>query len=129
MKESQWTFPDVREQEKQLRSATISRIEHLRAALALADRLLALESASGYRALQEALTDMLLHRTSELLSARDDRSAAVLTGQCRELKSILALMAQTKSNRQALANELAVEENALRDLERSLPRSRTPEEP
>ena len=113
----QWE--DVREQERQARDAHAALITNIRVAISIADGLLQITTSGGYKHLQTAFEDMLKHRTTELLSARDDRSATLLQGRCQELKAILSLVTATKENRQVLARTLEEEENRFRDLERS----------
>lgn len=118
---SDWgAFEDVRETERRAREEHASHVENLRAAIALSDGILLLEGAAGFRQFQATIEDLLRHRTSELLSVRDDRSAAVLQGRCQELRAILSLMASTRANREALANALKTAEDRFREIERSL---------
>lgn len=111
------SWPDVREQERLERDRHRERTDALRAAIALADRLLAIGRGDGYAALQRALEDMLRHRTETLFSVRVDRDAAVLQGRCQELRAVLSLMRDTQANRDALAKELEECENAFRERE------------
>lgn len=111
-------FEDVRELEARARQEHEDYCQGLRQAIALADGILQLETSGGFRAFKETLTDMLQHRTTELLSVRDDRRAAVLQGCCVELRSILALMSETRGRREALAKRLAEKEASWVDTER-----------
>jgi hypothetical protein len=112
-------FQDVREQEAEAREQHARYQEGIRIAIALADGLLQLEATAGWKHLQKTFTDLLEFRTRALLSARDDRSAAVLQGQCMELKSVLSMMANARGNRDALAHAAKEEEDRFLDLERS----------
>lgn len=111
-------FEDVREVEAKARQDHADYCKGLKQAIALCDGLLQLESSGGFRAFHETLSDMLLHRTAELLSARDDRAAAMLQGRCLELKQILTLMRETRTHREALANALTTKEHQWVDIER-----------
>jgi hypothetical protein len=113
-------FEDVRVTERRAREEHAAHMANLRSAIALADGILVLENAAGFRQFVATLEDCLRHRTSELLSARDDRTTAVLQGRCQELRAILALMASTRANREALAIAMKEAEDRLRETERSL---------
>lgn len=115
----EWTFPDIREQERLAREQHAAFCANLRAAISIADGLLQIQTSGGYKHLQQAFEDMLKHRTSALLSAREDREAAVLQGRCAELRAILALVVSTQENKQALARSLKDAEDSFRELERT----------
>ena len=120
-------FQDVREQEHDAREQHVRYQHGIRMAMDLADGLLQLETHAGWKHLQKTFTDLLEFRTRALLSAREDRAAAVLQGQCMELKSILTMMANARGNRDALAQAAAEEEDRFRDLESTFKPQPTPE--
>lgn len=111
-------FEDVRETERKQLEHVRNNVSLLKAAIRIADGLASLESAPGHTLLRQALEDMLSHRNSELLMATTDRSAAVAQGRCLELRSILTIVSDAKKKREALAIELEIAENTLRDLEK-----------
>jgi len=112
-------FQDVREQEAEAREQHARYQQGIKLAVDLADGLLQLETSAGWKHLLRTFTDLLEFRTRALLSARDDRAAAVLQGQCLELKSILTMMSNARGNRDALAHAAKEEEDRFLDLERS----------
>jgi hypothetical protein len=120
-------FEDVREQERRARQDHADFVTKMRQAIAMCDGIIQLETSGGFKHVQSTLADMLQHRTTELLSAREDRSAAVLQGRCQELKAILSLMANTRGNREALANALKAGEDRFRELERGFKPQPSPE--
>lgn len=111
------SFEDVREQERRIREEHANYLANMRAAIGLCDGILALENSAGFRQFQATLEDMLRHRTTELLSAREDRPAAVMQGRCQELRAILSLVTSTRSNREALATALKEAEDRFREIE------------
>lgn len=121
MKTKDWSgpFEDVREVERRTRRERDDLIRDLKAAIALCDGILMLQNSQGFRHLTTTLEDMLKHRTAELLSAREDRTATVLQGRCLELRAILSVTTATAANREALAQQLAEAEDRYRELERS----------
>jgi hypothetical protein len=112
-------FEDVREIEQRVRRKHAEEVANLKQTIALVDGILQLETSSGFKQFTQTLRDMLDARTTDLLSAREDREAAVLQGRCQELRVILFLMVNAHSRRQALANQVAGLEDAFRELERS----------
>ncbi len=113
-------FGDVRLHEAdQLRQA-IERRDVLKAALAAADGVASMQSSSSFQTYQDALRVMLQQRTSALLSAREDREAAVLQGRCIELRTIIDLVSQSQANRPLLAIDLSRAEDRVRELERKI---------
>lgn len=110
-------FEDVREQERRMRQEHADYVANIQHAISLCEGILQLETSGGFRQFQETLAGMLQHRTTELLSARDDRTTAVLQGRCQELKAILSLMRETRSNKEALANAIKEAEDRFRQLE------------
>jgi hypothetical protein len=111
-------FQDTRAMEAQARIEHGDRLANLKHSVSLCDGILQLEASAGFKHLQQTLTDMLEHRTRELLSVREDRAAAVLQGRCQELRVILSLMAQARGNREALAKAITDEEDRFSELER-----------
>lgn len=112
-------FEDVRETERKARQSHADYVKDRQQAIALVDGILQLETSGGFRQFQTTLRDMLDSRTTELLSVREDRAAAVLQGRCQELRLILSLMQQARERRQALAKDVAEAEDRFRELERS----------
>lgn len=112
-------FEDVREVERRTRQEHADFIANMQAAIQLCDAVLQGENSSAHKAIFATLEDMLKHRTTELLSAREDRPAAVLQGRCQELRAILSLMSNARQNREALAKAVKEAEDRFREIERS----------
>lgn len=117
--QSEDIFTDVREIERSARMQHRDRMASYDAAIAIADGLLQLEGSGGYRYLQKALEDMHDQRVHELVSSTSDRQATLLQGRCQELKAILALVRQTRENRDQLAQARSAEENRFRSIEQN----------
>lgn len=127
-----WTeagFEDVRDQERRARQEQADFVANMRQAIALCDGVIQLEASGGFKLFQQTLADMLEHRTKELLSAREDRAAAVMQGRCQELRAVLAVTREARGNREALAKLLADSEDRWIERERSFRPSKPPEEP
>ena len=112
-------FDDVREVERRQRQEAKDRILLLKSAISIAQGVASLENSPGYSTLRTALEDMLSYRTSEMMTATTDRTTAVAQGRCLELRAILSVVGDAKKKAEALAIQLEIEENALRDLEKT----------
>jgi hypothetical protein len=112
-------FEDVRETERRQRQEHADFVANLKVAISLCDGILQGENSSAVKAIFSSIGGMLEHRTTELLSAREDRQAAVLQGRCQELRAIMSLVSNARQNREALANAIKEAEDRFREIERS----------
>lgn len=100
-------FWDIREQEKRVREALDNKIQSLKGAIQLADRIIAVQGQPGWEEFAKALEDCRVFRRQELeLSSGTDGELRILQGRCRELGAMMALVRHTEKNRDALAQQL-----------------------
>lgn len=123
-RQSPW--PNVIEEENKEEQAKLKKEATLLIAIRMADGIINLQNHTAYRHFVEALEDMKKFRTVELLSARSDRQAAIETGRCLEIQGILGLVENTKKNREALANSLALVQDELTAIRNQRPQGTIP---
>ncbi len=110
-------FPNVIDAERDQIERLDQHYRLLRQALAMADGLLGMSRTEHYKQFLAAVQDIQKVRLAQLLVAKTDREAAVLSGRCQELETIMTMMTQTENNRARLAAELRRAEDRLHALQ------------
>lgn len=120
--DDQWQFEERRAEELgQLRS----KLRDRKSAVAVADRLLALEGQAGYREFVTELERRRDARVHELVTTTSsDSYLRVLQGRCQELGALISLMRNLRENREALATEVSRLEDELDAVDRQSPKPR-----
>lgn len=101
------SFWDEKAQERLAIKQMDARINNLRGAIGLAEKILALKGNAGWQQFVKALEDCRAYRRQELeLSEGTDAELRILQGRCRELGAVMSLLTQTETNTKTLVDRL-----------------------